>query len=302
MAFRFTLCSTKNIMIQKFLNNYFGFNKQQRNGFYILCCISICLFIIRLTYPLFIELTPITIENLPLVEEEINSKRALSKNNNYGFNSKAKLFAFDPNTASAEELVKLGLREKTAQTLIKFRSKGFVFKQKTDLKKIYGLSEKLYFRLEPYIVIKHSNNTRTWEKSNAYSKKNSQTKLELNGADSLALIDLKGVGPGYTKRILKYRSILGGFASIEQIKEVYGMTDELYELIKSQCSVNATLLKKININTVDFKVLNKHPYVSYELTKQIFNSRKNGPISEITIKDVIQDDELTNKLLPYLEF
>jgi len=287
-------------MIQQFLNNYFGFNKQQRNGLYVLCCISVLLLIVRLSYPSFIKQVPLQIENIAMIEEEINTSKASAKKNSYSFNNKAILFPFDPNTASLEELVKLGIREKTAQTLIKFRSKGFKFKQKEDLKKIYGLNENTYLKLEPYILIKNNSESKTEIKTSSYTSIKNVSTLELNSADSLALIALKGVGPGYAKRILKYRSMLGGFANILQLKEVYGMTDELYALIESQCKVNSAVVTKININALDFKLLNKHPYISYELTKQICNFRKTVKISEVNIKDVIQDDELTSKLSPYL--
>ncbi len=287
-------------MIQRFLNNYFGFNKQQRNGLYVLCCISILLLVVRLSYPAFIKPVELQIENLPLIEEEINTNKAIAKSNHHTFNSKATLFPFDPNTASLEELVKLGIREKTALTLIKFRSKGFKFKQKEDLKKIYGLNENIYLKLEPYILIKTISGTKTETKTTTLSSTKNISKLELNSADSLSLIALKGVGPGYAKRIIKYRSMLGGFANILQLKEVYGMTDELFTLIESQCKVNSATVTKLDINTLDFKLLNKHPYISYELTKQICNFRKTVKISEVNIKDVIQDDELTNKLSPYL--
>ncbi|MBK7310285.1 MAG: helix-hairpin-helix domain-containing protein [Sphingobacteriaceae bacterium] len=126
--------------------------------------------------------------------------------------------------------------------------------------------------------------------------------MELNSADSLALIELKGIGPAYAKRILKYRNLLGGFTSIQQVKEIYGMTDDLYQLIASQCTINSSSIKKININTVDFKALNKHPYIDYELTKRIFILKKNGKITEENIAEIIEDDQLTTKIKPYLEY
>jgi len=287
-------------MLQQFLNNYFGFNKQQRNGLFVLCCISVLLLIIRLSYPSFIKPLPLQIENITMFEEDINLSKASAKKNYSFYKFKGALFPFDPNTASLEDLVKLGIREKTAQTLIKFRNKGFKFKQKEDLKKIYGLNENTYLKLEPYILIKNISEPKNESKTSTLASSKNSLKVELNNADSIALIALKGVGPGYAKRILKYKSMLGGFANMLQLKEVYGMTDELYALIESQCIINSAVVTKININAIDFKALNKHPYISYELTKQICNFRKTVKISEVNIKDVIQDDELVSKLSPYL--
>ena len=286
-------------MLKQFLNNYFGFNKQQRNGIYVLCTISTVLLLIRISYPYFIKPIDIKVEQIELMEEEIESKRtnALSNQNN----KKLHPFAFDPNTVSYNELIKLGLSERTAATFIKFRNKGFVFKQTSDLKKIYGLNEKTYTALVPYVVIKSQpKNIRSVDAKNNTVSNSSIKKIEINTADSLLLVELKGVGPAYAKRILKYRSLLGGFTRVDQLKEVYGMTNELFELICSQITLNPNAISKFNINSVDFKTLNKHPYVSYEITKQIMNYRKQNKITEYNLMDMLQDEETVNKLKPYL--
>jgi DNA uptake protein ComE-like DNA-binding protein len=289
------------MLLRNFLNSYFGFNKQQRNGLYVLCSISLFLLIVRLVYPLLITPDSIQLANIALVEEEIDAKRsyALESKNNY--ETAGTLFPFDPNTITKGDLIKLGLKERTAETFVKFRNRGFIFKQKEDLQKIYGISPKLYSKLEPYILIKNTNAVSN-KKENSEKKNSVSKKLELNSADSLALLELQGVGPGYAKRILKYRTLLGGFNSITQVKEIYGMSDELYELIAAQCTINPSFIKKININTVDFKTLNKHPYIDYELTKRIFTLKKNGKFTEENIDAAIEDDELIRKIKPYLEY
>jgi competence protein ComEA len=201
------------------------------------------------------------VEQIELMEEEIETKRSNALSNQS--NRMVQLFAFDPNTVSYNELIKLGLSERTAATFIKFRNKGFVFKEVSDLKKIYGLNERTFAALEPYVVIKHqSNQNKTVDAKNNPVARTNIKKIELNTADSIMLVELKGVGPAYAKRILKYRSLLGGFTKTEQIKEVYGMTNELFELICSQITINSNAISKFNINSIDFKTLNKHPYVS----------------------------------------
>lgn len=291
----------------KLVNNYFGFNKQQRNGLLILCSISFVLLLIRIFYPYFIVPKKIIVKNLPLIESKIDtafeySKNKYSKNYHEKIN-KSQLFVFNPNTVTLSELVKLGFRERTANTYIKFRNKGFKFKQKEDLKKIYGVSDYLYNILEPYILIDSKNTNTTLAKTEGSSKKSSSKKtIELNSCDSLELLDLKGIGPSYAKRILKYRSMLGGFFTVEQLKEVYGFTDELYTEIKPFIKVNPDLVKKININGDDFKTVNKHPYLSYELTKQIFNFKRKTPITASNFKEVINDEAIYSKVLGYINF
>jgi competence protein ComEA len=65
-----------------------------------------------------------------------------------------------------------------------------------------------------------------------------KTVVEINTADSLSIVYLKGIGPGFTKRIMKYRAMLGGFHSINQLKEVYGMTDSTFTLLSSQIKLD----------------------------------------------------------------
>jgi competence protein ComEA len=299
-------------LLNEFINNYFGFNKQQRNGLLVLAIISFVLLLVRITYPYFIVPDKIIIQNLPLIEHRLDSAFEKSHRyltNSYSSNKKADaLFIFNPNTVSLQELIKLGFKEKTAQTLLKFRNRGFIFKQKEDLKKVYGISDNFYSTLKPYILIDSIKNERTKNRpaqmtlSAPIQTNKLQTIVELNAADSLALIAIKGIGPTFAKRILKYRSILGGYASIEQLKEVYGFTDELYEQVKSSFTLNASLLKKININTDDFKTLNKHPYLSYEITKVIFDWRRKTIINATNLKGILNDNIQYQKLLPYLVF
>ncbi len=299
-------------VIKAVLNNYFGFNKQQRNGLLVLCFICFSLLVIRLTYPSFISPEPIEIKNLALIERKLDSvyeNNAYSKKQFNYENTSGKLFVFNPNTVSLKELLALGFKEKTANIFIKFRSKGFVFKQKQDLKKVYGIDENFYEKLEPYILIENKltekskpENTETKSEAPTKNKATASKIVELNSADSLTLLEVNGIGPAFAKRILKYRSLLGGYVKPEQLKEVFGFTDEMFEKIKPQISVNANGIKKINLSKDDFKTINKHPYITYELTKEIFDWKRKTNITKDNIAGILNDDELYKKLIPYLEF
>lgn len=282
-----------------FLRNYFGFNREQRNGLLVLLFVSFILLIVRIIYPLTIKPDKdIILLNLPLYERLLDENRGEKISG-----SKTTLFMFNPNTVSFEQLLQLGFKEKNAKTFLKYRSKGAVFKQKSDLQKVYGISPELYEKLEPYILIPSGNKPESKnEKSETVIQKFQQKKLELNSADSLQLLELKGIGPSYAKRILKYRSILGGYISIEQLKEVYGFNEELFEKVKPFVTVDASLITKIKINSDDFKTVNKHPYITYELCKIIFDWRRKTTITQTNFKDILNDEVLYNKLLPYLMF
>ncbi len=137
----------------------------------------------------------------------------------------------------------------------------------------------------------------------ASQKSNEPQVLDVNTADSTTLLNLKGIGPVFAGRIVKYRNLLGGYVNIQQLQEVYGLTKETYNAIAPYVVVNNPKPKKINLNTATFKEVNRHPYIEYELTKAIFSlKKKQGKLTAVDdIKKTGQvSPELYNKLLPYL--
>lgn len=224
-----------------------------------------------------------------------------------GFTSVPEYFNFNPNTATAGELRKLGLGNRVSKSIINYRSKGGVFRKKEDLKKIYGLSDSDYSKLEPYIVIPESEAIQKQggivEQANdrvATSKK----MIELNIADSLQLVSLPGIGPVLAARVIKYRDRLGGYVRPNQLLEVYGLKPETYDMVKDGLSVDTSLVKKIAINQISAADLKKHPYFR-EIAAPIVSYREQhgrfsapGDLMEV---DVITPDILT-KILPYVEF
>ena len=296
-----------------FVNNYFGFNKQQRNGLLVLVSVSFVLLLIRIGYPYFLSPDKnISVKNLAVYENHLDSlssekgKRILPNNNTTESGGTVRFFSFDPNRVSFQQLLQLGFKEKTAGVFLKFRAKGFVFERKEDLKKVYGITDDFYNQLEPYIIIE---NTAAHEIGrNAETRvlpapeKVSNLNVELNAADSTTLLSLPGIGSAFSKRIIKYRNLLGGFVETQQLKEVYGFTTELFEKVNPHVYVNATALKKIDLNKDDFKTINSHPYLSYEQTKAIFEWRRKTLITPSNLKEILNDPLLYSKLLPYLAF
>lgn len=287
--------------VHRFLSSWFGFNKQQRNGLMVLCTIVALLFFVRLSISSFIQPEPVLLADFSSVKlPEYNSGLLVTDSASENSN----LFVFNPNTVTKEQLIQLGFKEKTASTFINYRNKGAHFNTKEDVKKVYGVSNELFSKLEAYILI-DSETKPPKQFSHQEPKTKKQIKVvELNTVDSVGLLPLPGIGPAYAKRILKYRSLLGGYASAEQLREVYGFTDSLFQIVKPYVTVNPALVAKIDLNTEDFKKLNAHPYISYEDTKTIFNyRRKNGAITKIEhLKICISDEAQLEKLAAYLAF
>ncbi len=217
-----------------------------------------------------------------------------------------RLFPFDPNQAGANELTLLGIPKKIVNTIIRFRERGGKFYHAEDIKKIYGMEETIANRLIPYIRI-HSDNTIPEKKNVAPPavpfKENFS--IEINSADRTEWIKLKGIGPVLASRIIRYRNSLGGFYAIEQLQEVYGLKEEVYEAIKPNLRCNSGLIKKMNIHTVSEKQLSFHPYFKKEVAKMLIRYRaQHGNFnSPKDLENILEIDKAAlEKMLPYLEF
>ena len=98
-------------------------------------------------------------------------------------------------------------------------------------------------------------------------------KLEINSADTVSLLDLTGIGPSFSRRIVKYREMLGGFFCLSQLAEVYGMDSVRLSGFIGEIRLDTSRLKKLDLNRATFKELLAHPYLEYEQVKAIVRFR-----------------------------
>lgn len=183
------------------------------------------------------------------------------------------LSVFDPNTADESILNRLGLPQRVVRTLIKFRSKGGRFYQAEDLMNIYGMRPDDYDRIEPFIQIQPNPLRSVYQKS---TKPNFRKKIAANISINTADVDqwqaLRGIGPAYSKRILKFREALGGFVSIDQVADTYGLPDSTFQQIKPFLKLD-TPVKKLDVNQASEGELKAHPYISWKQAKVIIRYR-----------------------------
>lgn len=209
----------------------------------------------------------------------------------------AELFLFDPNTASDIDFQRLGLTRKQVETIRNYLGKGGKFRTKEDFSKIWGISNSQKKALSEYIVFEENDNL----VENTILTTN-KILIELNSADSIALELLPGIADKLSKRIVKYRDILGGFYTVNQLKEVYGISDQTFILIEDKLTLDVSKIKKLNLNFSDVNELSKHPYLKKNLARQIVNFRtKNGKISDLSIlrDSMILNIDEYNRLKPY---
>jgi competence protein ComEA len=204
--------------------------------------------------------------------------------------NKGELFYFDPNRISAEDLRRLGMSTKLSGTLMNYRLHGGKFYRKEDLKKIYGMSIGFYERLAPYISIPESKSLRVSTGSPAPAIHTGP--VDINLADSAAMAKLHGIGPVLSSRIVRYRSLLGGFYCTGQLKEVYGLSDSLFSIIQPAIFADTAAVKKINLNLASERELARHPYIGKFTARGIIRYR--SKVQRITCLDELKVNGLVS--------
>lgn len=217
---------------------------------------------------------------------------------------------FDPNKINQKKWIELGFKEKIADRILNYRQKGGSFKKKEDLYKIYGINKKLVTAYLDYIVIpppppkpKYKSPPLKEVVEQMVIDKPS-AKFDLNLADTAQLQIVKGIGPVLSTRIVKYRESLGGFHSMEQLKEVYGIKPEVYERMMTHFDLLTAAINKVNINQDSIKLLANHPYLSYKTSRTIVKYRtQHGNYQSVEeLKNIYTlSDSLYQKIAPYLE-
>ncbi len=225
------------------------------------------------------------------------------------------LFSFNPNEADEQTFIKLGLPKFIAQRIINYRNKGGQFRIKEDFKKMYGLTPEKYAELAPYLALPDKLEKQTFLSGSPSPNNTAETKpaykpktivaFDLNQADTATLKTIRGIGAVLSDRIVKFRNNLGGFHSLDQVQEVYGIQPEVLEELAKYATINPDNIKKINVNTADETSLKNHPYIGYKLANVLVAYRKqhgNFATADDLLKIKILTAEKLQKLKPYLVF
>lgn len=271
--------------LKSWVRRYFGFSRTETNGFMVL----VVLFPVVLFLPAFLKIVinqntytnTLNTEQLDslvtLMEEKIVAAGKVDAENKE--TGKIKLARFNPNTVKHEELLDMGLEAKIAATIINYRQKGGKFVVKHDLKKIYGLNDDEFNRLKHYIDLPdkiqfQGTRQRTDKGTDGLRNSVPNYKFDINRVDTAQLISVKGIGDVLSMRIIKFRNKLGGFITMDQLDEVYGLSEEALRLIDKRGYVSDNFQpERININEGTADQISGHPYITQKLANQIVKYR-----------------------------
>lgn len=313
-------------MNPKWLRSYFYFSKKERRAVLLLLMLIIVFAVSPRIFPYIVKPKQIPVDTaflqqLKTVKQHFPAEKPLSavapeaSSNDFDVKNNAIIRAsvFDPNTASETALLQMGLRPRLVRTLINYRSKGGKFRKPSDLARIYGMDEKTFASLAPYIQIKDAYSGQSVAISNAPTFNLRETafkgthspslKIDINTADTTEWRRLPGIGSRLASRIVHFREKLGGFRSVAQVAETYGLPDSTYRIILPMLLHSKTDMRTLNINAVSLQALQQHPYISYSIAKAIVAYRaQHGTFSRLEDlqRIMLMNDSIYQKISPYL--
>lgn len=209
------------------------------------------------------------------------------------------LFFFDPNHISQEDLQLLGFSEKQAASILRYRSNGGTFSQKSDFAKCYAVNDYMFARLEPYMIISKTASEKPAERKLSTPQK-AVIRIELNAATAEELEQLPMIGIKTAERIIRYREALGGFVSLEQLNEVYGLDSLDTGIFADRLSVDSTRIRYLDLNNDSLR----HPYLPWKTVRLLRNYRKqHGDFRNH--RDILNvaliNEDIYRKIAPYLK-
>ena len=227
------------------------------------------------------------------------------------------LTPFDPNTADAIQLLSLGLTEWQVKSLLKYRAKGGVFRQPADFARLYGLTQKQFKQLQPYIRISDDYRPAAelfahQEKTTAYQRDTVKFPIKLkegahvllNTADTSVLKKIPGIGSYFARQIVAYRNRLGGYSSVSQLAEIDDFPSETLSFFQLSAD-DASCIRKLNLNKLTLNELKRHPYISFYQARAIVDYRRlHGALRSLDDLKLLNDfsEDKIRQLQPYVEF
>ena len=231
---------------------------------------------------------------------------------------------FDPNTADSSTLVHVGFKKWQASNILKYRAKGGRYRTAEDLKRLYGMTDSMYLALLPYVAIdtmairqrqdsiaaQRDSIKAGSDTTRRYISHKRDTILNLRTADTTELKMIRGIGSYRAKQIIRYRQQLGGFASVEQLYEIPALQPLLQDSLSadsliSHFFIDSIKLEPLRVNSMRVEQLLRHPYLSFEQAKAIYELRRKKislhRIEQLQTLECLSEQDL-RRLKPYLSF
>ena len=313
---------------RKSLRALIGFDRRERHGTYIMSIILAVILLVRL-----IAFRP---GEVPAVLPPLAVTNDTPAGGEAGKQVPAESFAFDPNTCTYDDLLRLGLSGRQAHTLVNYRASGARFRRPDDLLRVYGIDSVTAARLIPYIIIADfpagQNEEKQGRKGSGSFRRgpadSTETRfsgdgegairdispergyseepwtVDINICTSAELEKLPGIGPVLAERIIRYRSLLGGFVDAGQLTEVYGLDSTVARLAAVRITLTYDSVRPLVLDSASFSELARHPYIGYEVARKITRYRTVAG-QPVTLGKMVDSGVITidvaGRLAPYVK-
>jgi competence protein ComEA len=304
-------------MIFRQFREYFIFTRRERNGLLILVFLLLATVCLDYLIPYVIPEKECDVSGLKAEAEKYYTKTKQDNEKNQVPVERV----FDPNNISQEALIKLGIPMGLAGNWVKYLEKGGRFHRKEDVRKLYGMTDELFDKFSVHMafpvnavsaksrtaILPGNPQTMTFKSRQdavvipAAPMKKEALMIELNKADSVQLESLPGIGPVLASRIIRYRKLIGGFYSKSQLRDIYGMTEELWLKSAPCLTVDTSAVKKLEVNFLSLTELGRHPYIGFRTARKIVNRRDaSGKFTRKDEFEALFSADSLRRILPYI--
>lgn len=287
------------------MKTYFDFSKKERIGVLLLCSLLLVLIFIfnvesQQFLPSGLEVDPADIEYIQLssaTEKKIGDDagdKTIADKDNWSL--------FDPNDLDKQGWTELGFSEKQALSILNYKNNYGPFKKKSDIKKLYVVSDEKFNELEPFIQFNQAVIEDRDAAQSAAIIEIKENKVLINQATQEELIALPHIGPVYAERIMKFRDKLGGFVTTAQYDDLY-ISDEAKNSLNIFASLDTNNVRKVDINNASKQELKHIPGSSWELVAMILKEREKSTLEHLNWlpENIISDEDL-EIFIKYINF
>ena len=263
------------------IKSFFKFSRDQRTGIFVLLMIIIAL---QMMY-FFLDFSSFSKES-PEKGKWLSFQSHIDSLKKEKLDYVPKIYPFNPNFITDYKGYKLGMSVLEIDRLLAFRKQNKYVNSAKEFQVVTKVSDSLLNAISPYFKfpdwVNNKKEFKDYQKypNTAFAKKEKMVVIDINQATQEDLIKIYGIGEAISLRILKFKESLGGFVSMEQMNDIWGLSPEVIENLNTHFKISAMpTVKKIDINNASIKELSLFPYFKYPIAKNIVTFRSmNGDI------------------------
>lgn len=292
--------------------DFLHFSQNEKRGLLVLSTLILLVLIVNVTMPFWLKSEPV---DFSVFKAEVDAYyNSLEQEKDVAIPPKKSSLTPTPfgiDTVSKQWLIDHGLDTFIASNLISYRNKKGGFFAPEEVAKVYGMNDSIMRIWSPFMVFpkqaptaEETTNKIPPTEINPNLAIKPEFQIDINTADTALFALLYGIGPAFSNRIIKYRNLLGGFYSIQQIREVYGMDSVRFSKIKPFLHLDTIPLRKLELNIASLKTLKNHPYINFYQAKAMYEFRKKHIIENWNMLVSIEklDTSHLKMAKPYLGF